>query len=45
VDAIRKGRSVPRMMDCVASSLGVSQTEVEEILKDMLFRPKGEVHF
>jgi hypothetical protein len=45
VDAIRKGRSVPRMMDCVASSLGVSRTEVEEILKDMLFRPKGEVHF
>jgi hypothetical protein len=45
LDAIRKGRSVPIMIDCVASSLGVSRTNAEEILKNMLFRPKGKVHF
>ena len=45
VDAIRKGRSVPRMIDCVASSLRVDRTNAEEILKNMLFRPKGKVRF
>ena len=45
LDSIRKGRSVRSMIDCVASSQGVSRTNAEEILKNMLFRPKGEVHF
>jgi hypothetical protein len=45
LDSIRKGRSVRSMIDCVASSLGVSRTNAEEILKNMLFRPKGEVYF
>ncbi len=45
LDAIRKGGSVRRMIDCVASSLGVSRTNAEEILENMLFRPKGEVYF
>jgi hypothetical protein len=45
LDSIRKGRSVRSMIDCVASSQGVSQTNAEEILKNMVFRPKGEVYF
>jgi hypothetical protein len=45
LDAIRKGGSVRRMIDSVASSLGVSRTNAEEILENMLFRPKGEVYF
>jgi hypothetical protein len=45
VDAIRKGRSVPRMIDCVASLLRVDRTNAEELLKNMLLRPKGKVRF
>jgi hypothetical protein len=44
-DAIRKGRSVRRMINCVAFSLEVDRTNAEEMLKNMLFRRKGEVHF
>ena len=36
VDSIRKGRCVPMMLDCVASSLRVSRANAEEILKNML---------
>ena len=36
VDSIRKGRSVPVMINCVALSLGVSRTATREILKNMI---------
>jgi hypothetical protein len=34
--AIRKGSSVPRMIDCVAISLGVNRNSAEETLKELL---------
>lgn len=36
VDAIRKGSSVPRMIDCVAISLGVNRNSAEETLKELV---------
>jgi hypothetical protein len=36
VSSIRAGRSVPKMINCVALSLGVSRTHAQEILKNMI---------
>lgn len=36
ISSIRKGRSVPEMLNWVALSLGVSRTQAQEILKNMI---------
>lgn len=36
VDAIRKGSSVPAMINCVALALGVTRAAAEEMLKNMV---------
>jgi hypothetical protein len=36
VDSIRKGRSIPAMINCVALWFGVSRTTAQEILKNMI---------
>jgi hypothetical protein len=36
LDAIRKGSSIPKMINCVALSLGVTRTVAEEILASMV---------
>jgi hypothetical protein len=36
VDSLRKGRSIPAMINCVAMSLGVSKTDVREILRNLI---------
>ena len=36
LDATRKGSSVPKMMNCVALSLGVTRNVAEEILASMV---------
>jgi|SRR5215217_7752298 len=36
LDVVRKGRLVPKMINCVALSLGVPQTAAEELLASMV---------